>query len=180
MKHYYVLEQIVNDNHVKRMAELGVYKGYLARHILRKCRHVREYYAIDQWRVVKGEEYGRYARKPQSEWDEYYTRVCREIPYYRAMKVIKMPALEAVKLFPLPQFKGFFDLVYVDTSHFYQETHDEVKAYLPLVREGGIMGGHDYAATRPEHQGVKKAVDEIFGADNVIQGEDMVWYVKVQ
>jgi hypothetical protein len=35
-------------------------------------------------------------------------------------------------------------------------------------------------ARRPEHQGVRKAVDEVFGKENVKEGEDMVWYVEVR
>lgn len=178
INHCYVLEKIINDRKIRKMAEIGVWKGALTRHLLRNCRHLVEYYAIDSWRELIGKDYGRMSSEhtKQDTWDKLYKKVLHEIPYYRPLKVIRLPALEAVELFPLKHFKEFFDFVYIDTSHFYQNTFDEIKAYLPLVRKGGIIGGHDYAATRPEHQGVRKAVDEIFGADKIIQGDDMVWY----
>lgn len=182
INHCYVLEKIINDRKIRRMAEIGVWKGHLARHLLRKCRHIIEYYAIDSWKVLEGDDYGRMGsdRINQEQWDKIYFKVCQEMSYHRAMKIIKMTALDAAKLFPLKKFTGFFDFVYIDTSHFYQNTLDEIRAWLPLVRKGGIIGGHDYAATRQEHQGVRKAVDEIFGKDVILQGDDMVWYVEIK
>jgi hypothetical protein len=46
--HYVEIETLVKDRQIRRMAEIGVYKGRLARHICRLCRHITEYYAIDQ------------------------------------------------------------------------------------------------------------------------------------
>jgi len=181
MTHYSFLEKFVNDRpQIKRIAEIGVYKGHLARHLCRKCRHINEYYAIDQWDVVKGKDFGHYEKFDKKHWDELYLRVCKEIPYHRALKVIRMPGVVACKeLFPLPKFKEFFDFVYIDSSHHYEETLAEINAWLPLVRKLGIIGGHDYAATRPEHQGVRRAVDEVFGKDRVKEGDDMVWWVEL-
>ena len=181
LSHYMVVEGLVNDYKIRKMAEIGVYRGRLARHICRRCRHIQEYYAIDQWICVEGADFGHHAEKTQEEWDALYRRACREMPYQRALKMLKIPGVQAAKeIFPLKHFKGFFDFAYIDSSHHYQETYDEIKAWLPLVHEGGLIGGHDYAATRPEHQGVRQAVDEVFGKENVKEGDDMVWYVEVK
>jgi len=179
--HYVEIEKLVQDRKIRRMAEIGVYKGRMVRHICRLCRHITEYYAIDQWDIVKGEDFGHYQNFTKEYWDALYTKVCQEIPYHRSLKVIRMDGRKAAKeLFPVKHFKGFFDFVYIDSSHHYEETKEEILAWLPLVREEGIIGGHDYASTRPIHLGVRKAVDEIFGAENVHEMDDMVWYVEVK
>lgn len=53
-----------------------------------------------------------------------------------------------------------FDFIYIDGIHQYQNVLDDIKNYLPLVKEGGIIGGHDYGGP---WKGVQKAVDEVFG-----------------
>ena len=61
----------------------------------------------------------------------------------------------------LKDFEGKkFDFIYIDGIHQYQNVLDDIKNYLPLIKEGGIIGGHDYGGP---WKGVQKAVDEVFG-----------------
>lgn len=60
------------------------------------------------------------------------------------------------------------DLVFIDANHSYQQTSADIKAWLPKVKSGGILCGHDYK--RPwrhfwghDRNGVKRAVDEALG-----------------
>ena len=39
---------------------------------------------------------------------------------------------------------GALDWVYIDTDHRYETTRDELEAYAPKVRPGGLLVGHDY------------------------------------
>lgn len=56
------------------------------------------------------------------------------------------------------------DFVFIDANHEYQFVKDDINAWLPKIKPGGIIAGHDYNA---EHPGVLQAVPEIFG-DRVI------------
>lgn len=40
---------------------------------------------------------------------------------------------------------GSLDFVYVDTTHAYALTREELRAYAPKVAPGGMLGGHDYS-----------------------------------
>lgn len=53
-----------------------------------------------------------------------------------------------------------FDLVFIDTPHDYASVIADLRAWLPLVKPGGIIAGHDYC---PQWPGVAKALDEMFG-----------------
>jgi len=53
-----------------------------------------------------------------------------------------------------------FHLIYIDASHEYADVKRDIKAWLPKVKPGGVIAGHDYSRGWP---GVRKAVDEIFG-----------------
>lgn len=56
-----------------------------------------------------------------------------------------------------------FDLVYLDGDHSAQHVHAEIETYLPLLPNGGWIGGHDYTDTPAPGDGVKVAVDALLG-----------------
>lgn len=51
------------------------------------------------------------------------------------------------------------DFVYIDACHEYSKVRLDILAWLPKVKSGGTLAGHDYNRTHP---GVRRAVDEIF------------------
>lgn len=55
------------------------------------------------------------------------------------------------------------DFVFIDASHQYQDVKNDLKHWLPKVKKGGIIAGHDYVPGHPESNiGVVKAVNEFF------------------
>jgi predicted O-methyltransferase YrrM len=67
---------------------------------------------------------------------------------------------------------NYFDFVYVDGSHLYLDVKKDIEKWLPKVKKGGLLGGHDYMYE------VKTAVDEIFGKPDAVYG-DSSWIIKV-
>ncbi len=55
---------------------------------------------------------------------------------------------------------GTVDFVFIDANHTYDFVRRDVLAWLPKVKPGGIIAGHDYNAP---HE-VERAVNEIFGS----------------
>lgn len=51
----------------------------------------------------------------------------------------------------------WFDFVYIDTTHIYEDTLAELNAAWGATRKGGVIAGHDFNL---KGAGVKKAVDE--------------------
>lgn len=49
------------------------------------------------------------------------------------------------------------DFVYIDGSHEYKCVKEDIQLYFPLVKAGGVLGGHDYT---DGCSGVVKAVNE--------------------
>lgn len=72
---------------------------------------------------------------------------------------------------------GAADLVFIDADHSYNGVMLDILAYEPLVRDGGILAGHDYG--QRSHPGVRQAVDEVF-ADRVQRGPRSIWWVRVE
>lgn len=52
------------------------------------------------------------------------------------------------------------DLVFIDADHAEEAVLVDLAAWVPKVRPGGIVAGHDYASAH--HPGVKPAVDAFF------------------
>jgi len=52
----------------------------------------------------------------------------------------------------------FFDLIFIDGSHEYEEVKADIEAWWPKLKDLGIMAFHDYKAW----PGVTKAIDEKF------------------
>jgi predicted O-methyltransferase YrrM len=73
-----------------------------------------------------------------------------------------------------------FDFIYIDGLHTYEGVKTDIYNYLPLVKKGGVIGGHDYT-TSTEHKhldGVKKAVDEMLGTpDKVFKDNSWIKYL---
>lgn len=55
---------------------------------------------------------------------------------------------------------GQCDLVYIDGGHTYPEVRRDIADWLPKVKKGGFIAGHDYWRKFP---GVVKAVNELVG-----------------
>jgi predicted O-methyltransferase YrrM len=51
------------------------------------------------------------------------------------------------------------DFVFIDANHTYEYVKRDIEAYLPKMKKGSIMAGHDYNMSHP---GVIQAVNEAF------------------
>ena len=65
------------------------------------------------------------------------------------------------------------DLVMIDGNHTYEWVLADIDAYLPLIRPGGVLAGHDYGT--PQF-GVTRAVDELLGRR--VHHFERVWWVE--
>lgn len=83
----------------------------------------------------------------------------------------KMTSVEAAKLFE----DRSVSFVFIDASHKYENVKADILAWLPKIKPGGFIGGHDYV-TDPNHNdyGVKLAVDEIFGV-GIVEIYNLDW-----
>jgi len=92
------------------------------------------------------------------------------------IRVIELKSDEARPLLGTPTlYPRLFDYVWIDGDHSYEQVKRDIVNYGPFVREGGMIGGHDYGSET--YQGVKKAVDDlIHGVDALA---DYVWFKNV-
>jgi predicted O-methyltransferase YrrM len=67
------------------------------------------------------------------------------------------------------------DFVYIDGNHSYDSVKNDIEIFLPKIKDGGIIGGHDYS---PYWETVQEAVNETIGRPRWLF-DDSSWLHKV-
>lgn len=82
-----------------------------------------------------------------------------------APQVMDMSTHEASSYFE----DNYFDLVFIDAEHTCEEVTQDIKDWLPKVKRGGLLVGHDF-----NFHGVKEALNGVLGGAN-IGVKDNIW-----
>jgi len=67
---------------------------------------------------------------------------------------------------------GSVDCLFIDAGHSYEAVKADIAAWLPKMKVGGLISGHDYNAW----EGVNRAVNEAFEIDRV---ENDCWFKQL-
>jgi len=148
------LEQLIKSNDFTIGAELGVHEGVTHFHLLDTCPRLTMI-GVD---VYRGNQ-SKYWPAVRSKLDDYGIR----------SRFYRQPTVEAANNVG----KGEIDFVFIDADHRYQSVVADIRAWMPKVRSGGYITGHDC-----EHSDVKRALIDIFGSDGYQTAQDEVWYVQ--
>jgi len=157
--------QLIEGYSCKQVAEIGVLKAVLARNVYELC-SLDAYYLIDPWKPYSGEGAGILA--DITNWEEICQRVYSHFWGHDEVHIIRLESVRAAALFEPESL----DLVFIDADHIYEEVKQDIGAWLPIVKPGGILSGDDYGV----YPGVKKAVDECFG--KVLHLPHGAWYIE--
>jgi len=175
-RHSHSLTKLILDNRYRIVAEVGVFYCTNAIKILSRCAdQLDTYHLIDQWKPYGAGPPDREDSTgctPGVDWEGAYQNALRLGALHPRLRVWRLPSLEAAKLFQPESL----DLVFIDSNHSYQAVKDDVAAWSPVVRPGGILAGHDYSRHYP---GVVRAVDELVEGD-VRFMPDTVWCTRKQ
>lgn len=85
------------------------------------------------------------------------------------VRKMKMPSGEASALFPAASI----DLVYLDGDHRYAAVLSDVQSWLPKVKPGGWLAGHDFAT-----ESILRALHETIGLDGIETFSDSSWLYR--
>lgn len=156
-------------------AEIGVFAGELSRRLLQ--RQDLTLYLVDSWSAEHAPQYADsgdfHATLSQAKQD-YYCQVTRQMVGFAGprAKIVRKDSLEAAKDIP----DASLDFVFIDADHSYEGCKADIEAWLPKVKPGGFISGHDYENTDFPKFGVKRAVDERF--QEVTLGQNFTWMEK--
>ena len=150
------------------VVEVGVWKGRSMSAILDVCRANRNrLYAVDTWKPDLRD--AGYQEAAVRDILAVFKENLRLLGHQATVEILQEDSAQACDHFA----DRSIDLVFVDADHSYEAVRKDLAAWLPKVAVHGVLCGHDYT-TRP---GVRRAVDEMFGASASLPGGS-IWAVR--
>ena len=140
--------------------EVGVAKGNNALSIMKNL-DIKELYLVDPYT-------NRFGKQLQC------IAFCRLEKYYKCLHWIDKTSYDAHDLIP-----SNIDFVYLDGCHEQDYVETEIALYYEKVRDGGILGGHDYSMRHNNNGDVVRAVNDFCSFHNIVLNhKEMDWWIK--
>jgi len=121
--------------------EIGVEQGQYSR-VLCKSNSGLKLYSVDPWKVYDGFMDPR----TQEQLDTLYLDAVKRLSPYTA-KIMRMTSVEAARKFT----DNSLDFVYIDGNHTLPFVIQDLVAWYPKIKPGGIISGHDYYKSPRPH-----------------------------
>ena len=148
------LEVLIKNNSFTRGAELGVHEGVTYRHLINTCPNLT-LYGVDMW-----------THKPI--FNEWYRSLKEELKDNTKAVIIKESTFTAHRHLD----DASLDFVFIDADHSYKSVKKDINNWLPKVRAGGYICGHDI-----NQEWVQRAVNET--VNEYETGPDLIWFKQV-
>ncbi|MER3522543.1 MAG: hypothetical protein C4326_00385 [Ignavibacteria bacterium] len=136
-------------------AEIGVQAGAFSA-VQRRSWQGKRLHLIGRWRHA--EDYHDIANVSQPQQDRLYRSVIEKFSGDRIVTIYRLDSVEAASQFP----DNFFDWIYLDADHSYNECTADLHAWYPKLRAGGVFAGHAFVdgVVEAGEFGVKSGVEE--------------------
>lgn len=169
------LELLENTPDGGIFVELGTYKGkstsFIVTEMLNKGRNIK-FYTVDTFQGDSGstdkQEVEAYTKVNVSKMYEEFKQNTKHLEGKFTTMVNYSD--EATEYF----LDNSVNSLFIDAGHSYEAVLKDITAWLPKMKNGGIMSGHDYNSW----EGVKKAVNELLGTPDKVEND--CWFVKIK
>lgn len=156
----------------KVLVELGTWKGHSIIHLAKKLQeqdYEFELYGVDLFEnslihQIEGNNY--LSNQVPLLWD-IYNKNLENAKVRHLIKDIKNSSWEASSNFE----DGSVDFLFIDADHKYESVVKDINFWLPKMKKGGMISGHDFYQTTA---GVRRAVEELIPDYSI--GSDHIWF----
>lgn len=152
---------IDNAKDGQHFVEVGVFKGksaaFMGVEIANSGKNI-QFDLIDSWKIESAEDIGKIIFDEDVVNGTLYEHFLYNMkPIKNYVNPIRSDSAEGASLYK----DNSLDFVFIDAGHTYESISRDIDAWLPKVKKGGIIAGHDYNNTRYNFN-VAKAVNERF------------------
>ena len=148
--------------------EIGAGPGTLTVALMTKAPTVKKLYSIEPFLVNKlSDQTDHFPQKVLDGNRANFFRTTMSYLIENRLIFLQSFSDDAVKYVPKE-----VDFVWVDGDHTESQVFRDIENYLPLVKKGGIFGGHDYHI-------LDRLLSEYFGDKIINTGADLTWWVHV-
>jgi|688.fasta_scaffold102751_3 hypothetical protein len=123
----------------KVVCEVGVQQGGYAKTILETIPSIEKIYLVDLWQ--NQENYFDLANVSDPVHQEYMANTITNTKPWQE-KVILLKGFSTQMAEQIPD--NSLDWVYIDARHDYKGCYEDIQAYWPKIKQGGVISGHDY------------------------------------
>ena len=130
---------LLNELKPRAVAEVGVFRGNFAQHILRNCESIEKYMMLDPWRHLDN------WNKPANVSDEEFREVKQEamaVTEFASHKRVILQGKTTDVSDEIPDES--LDFAYIDGDHTLRGITIDLLRIWPKVKDGGILGGDDF------------------------------------
>ena len=168
-----IINEIPENSHI---VEIGAWKGMSTAYLTVEAINSGKNIKIDVVDLWTGEENNPEAFTSDPEFMAYNKNIFELFkknlsPVIGKINPIQMSSVKASKLYA----NNSLDFVFIDANHEYEDVKKDIESWLPKIKSGGYIGGHDYNAN--SFPGVIKAVNDLFNDRFTLIGGS--WLVKV-
>ena len=135
------------------VAEIGVFKGEFSKFIFKNL-NPKNLILIDLFEGIMGSGNKDGQNMEYVNLQECFNELNCFFSKNKNVKIIKGKSTEQL----IKLDNSYLDMIYIDSSHDYEETKKELFLSFEKVKKGGYICGHDYEPKR--YPGVVKAVNE--------------------
>ena len=147
--------------------EIGVWKGgstaFMGVEIVNSNKNIR-FHAIDTF--LGSKEHGNI--------DDFYDEACNNLAPLISQGVVELHRAHSHKIVQMFD-DASIDFLFIDGSHEYEDVKEDLRLWLPKVKSGGTLAGHDYDPAWP---GVQRAVNEVLGKENITTINSAFLHIK--
>jgi len=158
---------VVNKYDQAHFVEVGSWKGRssccMAVEIINSKKSIK-FDCVDLWEYSDSQN-DISSNEFEGVYGEFISNISKVAHY---INPVKSTSVEASKLY----LDASLDFVFIDAAHDYENVKKDIEAWLPKMKSGGIISGHDYFFS----QGVRRAVHEILGE---VHTTSESWYKEV-
>lgn len=185
-----ITEKYATPNMV--VAEVGTWLGDSTIHVAPIVKQYQGQYLAIDW--FHGSQFTNPPYIPEnhdSHLDEFIYNI-NQVDCVDVIEVFDMTTLQAAEQIE----DESIDICFIDANHIYPHPKNDILAYTPKIKSGGILCGHDvkwghihrFNQFTPNelardyigcHPGVIQSVGEIIGFDLITMFSDNVWAVRV-
>lgn len=157
-------QAVLEAGNFAQFVEVGCWMGkssvYLAQRVLESRKPITLFF-VDTWEGSAEDGLDNEAKRLTAEGKSVFEQWSENMASFAGkvlVNPIRKPSTDAAKLF----LNASLSFVFIDADHTYPSVYADIRAWLPKMKPGGILAGHDY-----ERDGVCRAVSDTLGKDNV-------------
>lgn len=173
-----ILVDLLRSRPHKYGAEIGVFEGDTTVQLMAHLPGLRMLLCVDPF-----EHYPEHTATLNPNKAKFYEADFKQVlhkfnkrmqPYHGRYKLLKVYSEQAAGMVA----DGSLDFAFIDANHAYPYAKQDITLWLPKVKRGGLLTGHDYNVKGYQKSfGVTQAVQEIFGKN--YSNIRHVWYHEV-